>query len=53
MNIDNLIKELEQINVEKLIDDELVELAETLQISAKKICNETIKRYVKNGGEIF
>lgn len=53
MNIDNLIKELQQIDVEKLTDDELEELAENMKTLAQKTANEVIKRYVMNGGEFF
>lgn len=53
MNIDNLIKELQQINFEKLTDDELEKLAENMGTLAKKTANEVIKRYVVNGGEFF
>lgn len=53
MNIDNLIKELQQINFEKLTDDELEKLAENMETLAKKTANEVIKRYVVNGGEFF
>lgn len=53
MNIGDLIKELQQINVEKLTDDELEKLAENMETLAKKTANEVIKRYVVNGGEFF
>lgn len=53
MNIDNLIKELQQINVEKLTDDELGKFADNMKILANKLANEVIKRYVANGGEFF
>lgn len=53
MNIDNLIKELQQINVEKLTDDELLEFADNMKILSNKLANEVIKRYVANGGELF
>lgn len=53
MNIDNLIKELQQINFEKLTDDELEKLAENMETLAKKTANEVIKRYVMIGGEFF
>lgn len=53
MNTDNLIKELQQINFEKLTDDELEKLAENMETLAKKTANEVIKRYVVNGGEFF
>ena len=36
MNTDNLIKELQQINFEKLTDDELEKLAENMETLAKK-----------------
>lgn len=51
MNIDNLIKELEQINVDKLTDDELEELTElvtSIQVFAMKILKELDKRYFEN-----
>ena len=53
MDIDNLIKELQQINFEKLTDDELEKLAENMKTLAQKTANEVLKRYVKNGGEFF
>lgn len=53
MNIKDLIKELQQINFEKLTDDELEELAENIEKLTQKIGNEAIKRYVMNGGEFF
>lgn len=53
MNIDNLIKELQQIDVEKLTDDELGEFADNMKTLANRLANETIKRYVANGGEFF
>lgn len=53
MNIGDLIKELQQINFEKLTDNELEELAENMTTLAKETANETIKRYVANGGEFF
>lgn len=51
MNIDNLIKELQQINVEKLTDDELEELAELvtfIQVFTMKILKELDKRFFEN-----
>lgn len=51
MNIDNLIKELQQIDVEKLTDDELEELAEFvtfIQVFTMKILKELDKRFFKN-----
>lgn len=53
MNIDNLIKEIQQINFGKLTDDELEKLAENMKTLAQKTANEVLKRYVKNGGELF
>lgn len=53
MNLDDFIKELQQIDVEKLTDDELEELAENMKTLAQKTANEVLKRYVKNGGEFF
>lgn len=53
MNIDNLIKELQQIDIEKLTDDELGEFADNMKILANKFANEVIKRYVMNGGKFF
>jgi hypothetical protein len=53
MNIDNLIKELQQIDIEKLTDDELEELGENIPTLAEKIANEIVKRYVMNGGKFF
>ena len=51
MNIDDLIKELQQINVEKLTDDELEKLAELvtfIQIFTMKILKELDKRFFEN-----
>lgn len=51
MNIDNLIKELQRINVDKLTDDELEELAELvtfIQVFTMKILKELDKRFFKN-----
>lgn len=51
MNIDNLIKELQRIDVDKLTDDELEELAELvtfIQIFTMKILKELDKRFFEN-----
>ena len=51
MNIDNLIEELQQINVDKLTDDELEKLAELvtfIQIFTMKILKELDKRFFEN-----
>lgn len=51
MNIDNLIKELQQINVEKLTDDELEKLTELvtfIQVFTMKILKELDKRFFEN-----
>ena len=51
MNIDNLIKELQQINFDKLTDDELEKLAELvtfIQIFTMKILKELDKRFFEN-----
>lgn len=53
MNIDNLIKDLKQIDVDKLTDDELGKFADNMETLAKKLANEVIKRYVANGGDFF
>lgn len=53
MNIDNLIKELQQIDIEKLTNDELGEFTDNMKILANKFANEIVKRYVMNGGEFF
>ena len=53
MNIDNLIKELQQIDIEKLTDDELEKLTEIIPTLAEKTANEIVKRYVMNGGKFF
>lgn len=53
MNIKDLIKGLQQIDVEKLTDDELGEFCDNMKILANKFANEVIKRYVANGGEFF
>lgn len=52
MNIDNLIKELQQINFEKLTDDELEELAENIEKLTKKIALVMTVRYLV-GGDLF
>lgn len=51
MNIDNLIKELQQIDVEKLTDDELEKLTELvtfIQVFTMKILKELDKRFFEN-----
>ena len=51
MNIDDLIKELQQINVEKLTDDELEKLTELvtfIQVFTMKILKELDKRFFEN-----
>lgn len=51
MNLDDLIKDLKQIDVDKLTDDELEELAELvtfIQIFAMKILKELDKRFFEN-----
>ena len=51
MNIDNLIKELQQINFEKLTDDELEKLTELvtfIQVFTMKILKELDKRFFEN-----
>ena len=58
MNIEDLrykdlVDDLLLINVNKLTDEELEELAENMETLAKKLANEVIKRYVANGGKIF
>ena len=60
MNIDNLIKELQQINVDKLTDNELEELtdneleelAENIEKLTKKIALVMTVRYLV-GGDSF
>lgn len=52
MNIDNLIKELQQINFEKLTDDELEELAENIEKLTQKIALVMTVRYLVGGGFI-
>lgn len=49
----NLVDDLLLINVEKLTDDELEELAENMKTLAEKTANEIVKRYVMNGGNFF
>lgn len=46
MNIDNLIKELQQIDVEKLTDDELLELNNNIIKLNTEIGKELIKRNI-------
>lgn len=51
MNIKDLIKDLKQIDVDKLTDDELEKLAElvtSIQVFAMKILKELDKRYFEN-----
>ena len=43
MNIDNLIKELQQIDIEKLTDDELEELGENIPTLAEKQLMKLLK----------
>lgn len=52
MNIDNLIKELQQINVDKLTDDELEELGENIEKLSIKIALVMTVRYLA-GGDSF
>lgn len=52
MNIDNLIKDLQQINVDKLTDDELEKLAENIEKLTQKIALVMTVRYLV-GGELF
>ena len=49
MNIKDLIKELQQINFEKLTDDELEELAENIEKLTQKIALVMIVRYLVGG----
>lgn len=51
MNIDNLIKELQRIDVEKLTDNELEKLTELvtfIQVFTLKILKELDKRFFEN-----
>lgn len=51
MNIKDLIKDLKQINVDKLTDDELEELTELvtfIQVFTMKILKELNKRFFEN-----
>lgn len=52
MNIDNLIKDLEQINVDKLTDDELEKLMKNIEKLTQKIALVMTVRYLV-GGESF
>lgn len=52
MNIDNLIKDLKQIDADKLTDDELEELAENIEKLTQKIALVMTVRYLV-GGELF
>lgn len=52
MNIDDLIKELQQINVDKLTDDEIEKLAENIEKLTKKIALVMTVRYLV-GGDLF
>lgn len=49
MNIDNLIKDLKQIDVDKLTDDELEKLAENIEKLTKKIALVMTVRYLVGG----
>lgn len=49
MNIDNLIKELQQINVDKLTDDEIEKLAENIEKLTQKIALVMTVRYLVGG----
>lgn len=49
MNIDNLIKDLKQIDVDKLTDDELEELAENIEKLTQKIALVMAVRYLVGG----
>jgi len=46
MNIDNLIKELQQINFEKLTDDELEELLKNIEKLTQKVALVITVRYL-------
>lgn len=52
MNIDNLIKEIQQINFDKLTDDELEELAENIEKLTQKIALVMTVRYLV-WGDLF
>lgn len=49
MNIDNLIKELQQINFEKLTDDELEELLKNIEKLTQKVALVITVRYLVCG----
>lgn len=49
MNIDDLIKELQRIDVDKLTDDELEELAENIEKLSIKIALVMTVRYLVGG----
>lgn len=49
MNIDNLIKELQQIDVEKLTDDELGELGKNIEKLTQKVALVITVRYLVGG----
>lgn len=46
MNIDNLIKELQQIDVEKLTDDELEKLLKNIEKLTQKVALVMTVRYL-------
>lgn len=50
--LNNLIKDLQQINVDKLTDDELEKLAENIEKLTQKIALVMTVRYLV-GGELF
>ncbi|WP_455093131.1 hypothetical protein [Parvimonas micra] len=49
MNIGDLIKDLKQIDVDKLTDDELEELAENIEKLTQKIALVMTVRYLVGG----
>lgn len=49
MNIDNLIKELQQIDVEKLTDDELEKLLKNIEKLTQKVALVMTVRYLVGG----
>ena len=49
MNIDNLIKELQQINVDKLTDDELEKLLKNIEKLTQKVALVITVRHLVGG----
>lgn len=53
MNIDNLIKELQQINVNELTYSQLIDLAENTEKLKEKIAIVLVAKYLAYGEKFF